>query len=94
MMLHARDNGDEPICTSRSRRRGEYLYDVDLYKAVTPANTVFFFARVMNMVRLESGHTVAVDAELPDQPAATLDEAFANSEAAVEAWAKDQTRSG
>ena len=71
----------------RSRRSGEYLYDVDLYKAMTPANTVLFFARVVNMVRLESGHTVALDAELPDQPGATLDEAFAHSEAAVEASA-------
>jgi len=41
------------------------------------------------MVRLESGHTMAVNAELQDQPGATLDEAFANSEVAVEAWVKD-----
>jgi len=43
----------------------------------------------VNLVRLESGHTVPVDAELPDQHGATLDEAFANSEVAVEAWVKD-----
>ncbi len=59
-----------------------------------PANMVHFYARVVNMVRLESGHTTAVNAELQDQPGATLDEAFANSEAAVEAWVKGQARSG
>jgi hypothetical protein len=32
------------------------------------------------------------NAELPDQPGATLDETFANIEAAVEAWVTDQTR--
>jgi hypothetical protein len=55
---------------------------------------VLFYARVVNLVRLESGHTVPVKAELPDQPGATLDEAFASLEAAVATWAKDQTRSG
>ena len=89
-----RANGDTPICTSHWRRRGDYLYDVDLYQATAPANTIYFFARVVNLVRLESGRTVAVNAELPDQLGATLDEAFANSEAALEAWVKDQTRSG
>jgi hypothetical protein len=49
---------------------------------------VHVYARVVNMVRLESGHTVAVNAELPDQPGATLDEAFSHIEAAVEAWVK------
>jgi hypothetical protein len=78
------------MCTSRSRRIGKYLYDVDLYGAATPTNRVHFYARVVNLVRLESGRTVMVHAKLPDQPGATLDEAFANIEAAVEGWAKDQ----
>jgi hypothetical protein len=92
-MPRTRDNGDKLICTSCSRRRGEYLYDVDLYEATAPANVVHVYARVVNMVRLESGHTVAVNAELPDQRGATLDEAFSYIEAAVAAWVRAQTRS-
>jgi hypothetical protein len=88
-----RDNGDKLICTSCSRRRGEYLYDVDLYEARAPASVVQVYARVVNMVRLESGHTVAVNAELPDQRGATLDEAFSHLEAAVAAWVKARARS-
>ena len=91
-MPRPRDNSDTLICTSCSRRRGEYLYDVDLYEATAPANIVHVYARVVNMVRLESGHTVAVNPELPDQPAATLDEAFSHLEAAVGAWVKARTQ--
>jgi hypothetical protein len=87
-MPRKRDNSDKLICTSCSRRRGEYLYDVDLYESAAPAETVHVYARVVNLVRLESGHMVAVNAELPDQRGATLDEAFAHLEAAVEAWVK------
>jgi hypothetical protein len=90
-MPRTRDNGDKLVCTSCSRRRGEYLYDVDLYEATAPGNVVHVYARVVNMVRLESGHTVAVNAELPDQPGATLDEAFSYIEAAVAAWVKAHT---
>jgi hypothetical protein len=86
-----RNSADRPLCTSRSRRQGAYLYDVDLYEATAPANTPSFFARVVNMVRLQSGHIVAVHAELPDQRGATLDEAFSHIEAAVEAWVAHQT---
>ena len=89
-MPRTRDNGDKLICTSCSRRRGEYLYDVDLYEVTASANVVHVYARVVNLVRLESGHTVAVNAELPDQRGATLDEAFAHVEAAIAAWVKDQ----
>ena len=81
------------ICTSRSRRIGnEYRYDVDFYEATASPNVVRFCARVVNMVRLESGHTVPVNAELPDQLGATLAEAFANIEEAVEMWAKARIR--
>jgi hypothetical protein len=86
------DNGDKLICSSCSRRRGEYLYDVDLYETIAPANIVHVYARVVNMVRLESGHTVPVNAELQDQHGATLDEAFTHIEAAVAAWVKARTR--
>jgi hypothetical protein len=88
-----RDNDDEHIHRSYSRRRGDYLYDVAVYAAHTPANPDRCYAQVMNMVRLEAGHTVSVDAELPDTYGATLDEAFSTIEAAVEEWVKEQTRS-
>ena len=86
-MPRTRDNSDTLICLSCSRHRGEYLYDVELYEARTPAS-VHVYARVVNMVRLESGHTVAVNAELPDQRGATLDEAFSHLEVAVAEWVK------
>ena len=91
-MPRTRDNGDKLICTSCSRRRGEYLYDVDLYEARAPSNVVHVYARVVNMVRLESGHTVAVNTELEDQQGATLDEAFSRLEGAVATWVKTQMR--
>ena len=50
-----------------------------------PANAVRFSAHLVNMVRLESGHTVAVAPN--SRPAgATLDDAFAHVDAAVAAW--------
>jgi hypothetical protein len=45
------------------------------------------------MVRLESGQTVSVNAELQDAYGATRDEAFSKIEMAVEEWVKDPTRS-
>jgi hypothetical protein len=87
-MPRTRDNGEKLICASCSRRRGEYLCDVDLYETRAPANVVHVCAPVVNMVRLESGHTVTVNTELEDQHGATLDEAFSRLEPAVAAWVK------
>ena len=91
-MPRTRDNGDTLICLSCSRRRGEYLYDVELYEARAPTSVVQVYARVVNMVRLESGHTISVNPELQDAYGATPDEALSRIEAAVEEWATNQTR--
>ena len=51
-----------------------------------------FCAVVVNMVRRESGQTISINAGLQDAYGATPDEAFAEIEADVETWVKDQTR--
>jgi hypothetical protein len=58
-----------------------------------PATSDRFRARVVNMVRQESGESVSVTAELQDEYGATPHEAFSKIEAAVEQWVKDQTAS-
>jgi uncharacterized membrane protein YqjE len=78
--------------TSYSRREGDYLYDIDIREAAPPASADRFVARVVNMVRLESGHTVLVNVELQEEKGATLDEAFSQIEAVVEAWVEDRTQ--
>jgi hypothetical protein len=88
-----RDNDDRQLFTSYSRKRGDYRYDIAIRETIPPANAGRFYARVVNLVRLESGHTVSVHAELQDAYGATPDEALSNIEASVEEWAKSQTRS-
>jgi hypothetical protein len=78
---------------SYSRRTGDYLYDVKCYQATMPARGDHFFAFVMNMVCLESGLGVPVNAGLQDEYGATTDEAIATITAAVDAWVQGQTRS-
>ena len=75
------------------RRRGDFVYDINIYEATAPADAGRFYAQVVNMVRLQSGETVSVNAELQDAYGATRDEAFSKIEMAVEEWAKDPTRS-
>jgi hypothetical protein len=75
------------------RRRGDFVYDINIYEAIPPADEGRFYAQVVNMVRLESGQTVSVNAELQDAYGATRDEAVSKIEMAVEGWAKDPTRS-
>jgi hypothetical protein len=81
------------MCTSYSHRKGDYVYDVRIDEIPAPSNAVRFSAHVVNMVRLASGHTAAVLAELPDQHGTTRDEAFAHIDAAVAAWVKGQPQS-
>jgi hypothetical protein len=76
--------------TSYSRRRGAYTYDIEVHEVVPPTTRSRFFARVVNMVRHESGQTVSVDAQLPDERAATRHEAVSKIEGVVEAWVQDQ----
>jgi hypothetical protein len=82
------------MCTSYSLRKGDYLYDVEIYEDPTPGNGVRFYAQVLNMGRLESGRTVAFAPDVQDESGITRDEAFSKIDAAIETWVKDQTRSG
>ena len=84
---------DRRVFTSYARRRGEYRYDVAIYETTPPADAGRFYAHVVNMVRLEGGQTVSINADLQDAYGATPDEAYSTLEAAVEAWVKDQTSS-
>jgi hypothetical protein len=88
-----RDSDDRQIHTSYSRRRDDFVYDIDIYEAAPPANAGRFYAQVVNIVRLESGQTVSVNGELQDAYGAAPDEAFSKLETTLEAWVKDQMRS-
>jgi len=83
----------EQMCTSYSHRKGDYVYDGRIDEIPAPSNAVRFSAHVVNMVRLASGHTAAVNAELPDQHGTTRDEAFAHIDAAFAAWVKGHPQS-
>jgi hypothetical protein len=79
--------------TSDSRRRDTYIYDINIHRATRPPNAGGFYAQAVNIVRLESGQTVSVNADLQDEYGATPSEACSKIEAAVEAWAQRQTHS-
>ena len=55
-----------------SRRRGDYVYDIDMYEPA-PASGDRFFAQAVNMVRAASGEIVAINAEIPGAYRATRD---------------------
>jgi hypothetical protein len=93
MPPRSRDGDDKRVFTSYARRRGEYRYDIAIYETAPRAAAGLYRAQVVNVVRLEGGHTVSVNAELEDAYGATPDEAYSTLEAAVEAWVKDQTPS-
>jgi hypothetical protein len=79
--------------TSYSRRRGDYGYDIEVHEATAPRGTAEqFYARVVNLVRQDSGETVSINAELQDAYGATRDVAVSRIETALAAWVKDQTR--
>jgi hypothetical protein len=80
-----------PVQTSYSRRRGDYAYDVVIRSVSQSPSAGVFCARVMNLVRLDSGETVSVDALIEDEHAATPAEALSRLEAAVEDWVTWQT---
>jgi hypothetical protein len=73
---------------SYSRHRDTYIYDVKIHRITWPPHAGRFYAQAVNIVRLESGQTVSVDAELQNEYGATPDEAFSKIERAVEAWAQ------
>jgi hypothetical protein len=88
MPPRTRNHDDKRISSAYGRRKGDFVYDVDIYEATPPADEGRFYAQAVNMVRLESGRTMPVNAELQDSYGATPDEAFSRIEAAVEAWVK------
>ena len=90
MTPRERDSEDRQLFTSYSRKSGDYHYDIAIHEAVPPVNAGRFYAQVVNIVRLESGRTEGVNAEIPDEYGATADEAFSKLEAAVERWVKNQ----
>jgi hypothetical protein len=89
MLPRTGDSDDRRVFTSYSRRRGEYRYDVAIYETTLPTAEGLFRAQVLNMVRLEDGHPVSVNAELEDAFGGTPDEAYSTLEGMVEAWMKD-----
>jgi hypothetical protein len=81
----------KPTRTSYSRRRHDYLYDIEIHETAHPATAARrFCAHVVNMVRLESGATVSVVPDVSDQYAATRAYAVMKLEAAVNAWVEEQ----
>jgi hypothetical protein len=82
-----------PMTTNYPLNRATYIYDVNIHRATQPANAGRFYAQAVNIVRVESGQTVSVNAGLQHEYGATPDEAFSKIERAVEAWAQRQTRS-
>jgi hypothetical protein len=88
---HVWDTPSKPRDTSYSRRMGDYVYDIDIREITPPSSGARYYAKVVNMVRVESGQTVTVN-ELQDAYGETPDEAVTNLEASVKEWMKDQTR--
>ena len=78
---------------SYSSHRDAYIYDVNIHRVTQPPNAGRFYAQAVNIVRVESGQTVSVNAGLQNEYGATPDEALSKIERAVEAWAQRQTRS-
>jgi hypothetical protein len=82
------------MATSYSRRSGDYIYDIETHEVSLPyATGGRFCARVVNMVRSESGQLVTVNVELEDEYGATRAEAVSQIEAIVQKWVKSQTPS-
>jgi hypothetical protein len=81
-----------PALTSYdSRRRGEYVYNIDIYESARAATADHFRAHVMNMVLLEAGQTVSVNPDLQDEYGPTPQRALSRIERAVDEWVKDHT---
>ena len=80
------------MTTSYSRRQGDYHYDVEIHQAAPPGHVGRLYAKAVNLVRLESGPQVAVNADLLGAYGATPDEASSQIEALVETGVKSQTQ--
>jgi hypothetical protein len=75
-----------PLLTIYLRRRGDHAYAVAIQAVTRRGSADQFRARLLNMVRLGSGQTVSVRADLQPEYGATRDEAFSRIEAAIEKW--------
>jgi hypothetical protein len=80
-----------PVVSSYSRRRGEYVYNIDVYESVHAVTADHFRAHVMNMVLLEAGQTVLVNPDLQDEYGPTPQRALSRIEHAVDEWMLDHT---
>ncbi len=81
-----------PALTSYdSRRRGEYVYNIDIYESARAATADHFRAHLMNMVLLEAGQTVLVNPDLQDEYGPTPQRALSRIDRAVYEWVKDHT---
>ena len=81
------------MITSYSHRMSDYLFDIEIDETTRLANARRFCARATNVVRLESGHTESVNAELPGMYSSTRHEAVSKIETALAEWVKAQKRS-
>jgi hypothetical protein len=80
-----------PVVSSYSRRRGEYVYNIDICESARAATADHFRAHVIDMVLLESGQTVSVNPDLQDEYGPTPQRALSRIERAVDEWVKDHT---
>ena len=80
----------DPMITCYSRRMSDYLYDIEIDETTYVLHAQRFCARAVNIVRLESGHTVSVDTDLSCAVRATRHEAVSKVEAALAVWVKAQ----
>jgi hypothetical protein len=74
------------MITSYSCRMSDYLYDIETDDTTRFVNAERFCARVANIVRLEYGHSVSVNAGLPNTYSSTRHEAVSKIEAALAVW--------
>jgi hypothetical protein len=72
--------------TRYSRRRGDYIYDVDVHELVNGRYVAF----VVKLERIAANGTVSVYADIRRAYGATISAALANLEAAIDEWAKKQ----
>ena len=77
---------------SYARRRGDYIYDIEIDEAARGADPGSFCARVVNVVRLGAARPCRIHLDLPCEYGATREEAFARIQAALGTWLKLQTR--
>ena len=78
------------MITCYSRRMSDYLYDIEIEETTRVVPAQRSCARAVNIVRLESGHTVSVDPDLSSVFSSTRHKAVSNIEAALAVWVKAQ----